>query len=149
MVVYISDETVSQTSSVLADMDLLGAVANIIETVTDIGKQVNLLALNATNEAARAGGASKGFTVVANEINELAEQTESTTQDLINRINDIQNATITTVGQVGEIARIITDANDLVANIITALGEQTDATRTIAANVAQASGNILLDRARI
>ena len=142
----ISDEAAHKASSASTNMDRLGEAANaigkVIETITDISEQVNLLALNATIEAARAGDAGKGFAVVANEIKELAKQTAAATQDIKGKIEDIQGTTNATVGQIGEITKVITDVNEVVATIATAVEEQSVATREIAGNVAQASQGI-------
>ncbi|MFO7715393.1 methyl-accepting chemotaxis protein [Desulfosarcina sp.] len=142
----ISDEATHKASSASTNMDQLGAAANsigkVIETITDISEQVNLLALNATIEAARAGEAGKGFAVVANEIKELAKQTAAATQDIKEKIEGIQGTTSTTVGQITEITQVINSVNDVVANIATAVEQQSAATREIASNVAQASRGI-------
>jgi methyl-accepting chemotaxis protein len=69
-----------------------------IETISDISERGNLLAMNATIKAARAGESGKGFAVVANEIKELAEQTTEATQDIKGKIEGIQRTTSTTVG---------------------------------------------------
>ena len=63
-------------------------IGTIIKTIEDIALQTNILALNASVEAARAGSAGKGFSVVANEVRNLAaESAESVknTNTLINR----------------------------------------------------------------
>ncbi|BBO82936.1 methyl-accepting chemotaxis sensory transducer [Desulfosarcina ovata subsp. sediminis] len=142
----ISDEAAHKASSASTNMDQLGEAANsigkVIETITDISEQVNLLALNATIEAARAGEAGKGFAVVANEIKELAKQTAEATGDIKEKIEGIQGTTNMTVGQIGEITQVITEVNDVVASIATAVEEQSAATRDIATNVAQASQGI-------
>ncbi|WP_319522272.1 methyl-accepting chemotaxis protein [uncultured Desulfosarcina sp.] len=142
----ISDEAAHKASTASNNMDQLGNAANsigkVIETITDISEQVNLLALNATIEAARAGEAGKGFAVVANEIKELAKQTAEATQDIKDKIEGIQGTTSTTVGQIAEITQVINDVNDVVANIATAVEQQSAATREIATNVAQASQGI-------
>ena len=52
------------------------AIGEIIATVTDISEQSNLLAVNASIEAAKAGDFGKGFAVVAHEIHNLAEQSK-------------------------------------------------------------------------
>ena len=142
----ISDEAAHKAANASTNMDQLGNAANsigkVIETITDISEQVNLLALNATIEAARAGEAGKGFAVVANEIKELAKQTAEATQDIKDKIEGIQGTTDTTVGQISEITQVITDVNDVVANIATAVEQQSAATKEIADNVAQASTGI-------
>ncbi len=55
---------------------------NIIEIINTISEKTNLLALNASIEAARAGNAGKGFAVVALEISRLADQTASSVKDI-------------------------------------------------------------------
>jgi methyl-accepting chemotaxis protein len=55
---------------------------NIIEIINTISEKINLLALNASIEAARAGHAGKGFAVVALEISRLADQTASSVKDI-------------------------------------------------------------------
>ncbi len=142
----ISDEAARKANSASENMGQLGeaaqSIGKVIETITDISEQVNLLALNATIEAARAGEAGKGFAVVANEIKELAKQTAEATQDIKDKIGGIQGTTSTTVVQINEINKVITEVNDVVANIATAVEQQSTATKEIASNVAQASQGI-------
>ncbi len=119
-----------------------GQIGKVIETITDISDQVNLLSLNATIEAARAGDAGKGFAVVANEIKELAKQTSNATEEIKSRVQVIQTSTQDTVTQISDITAVVTDINEMVATIAAAVEEQSVTTGEIAENVSQASHGI-------
>lgn len=122
--------------------DAAKAIGNVVETITDISAQVNLLSLNATIEAARAGEAGKGFAVVANEIKDLAGQTSEASNDIKARIEDIQSSSNSSLSSIEEISKVISDVNDIVSTIATSVEEQSSATSEIAENMSQASSGI-------
>ena len=142
----ISENAVKQSNLTSEKVIALGEsskkVGKVTETITEISEQTNLLALNATIEAARAGEAGKGFAVVANEIKELARQTAAATVDIKNQIDDMQSTTTSTIHDIQKISEIISDINNVINGIATAVEEQSTATTEIADNISQASQGI-------
>jgi|GEM_PF-4615032 len=114
-------------------------IGQVINLITDIAEQTNLLALNATIEAARAGEAGKGFAVVASEVKNLANQTASATDEIASHIKTIQATTDNAVEAIDEVSTMIDHMNEVSSAIAAAVEEQGAATQEIATNVESAA----------
>ena len=118
-------DRVEQTNGDVAALnDAATKIGDIVSLINDIAEQTNLLALNATIEAARAGEAGKGFAVVASEVKTLAEQTGKATSSISEQITGIQGATGKAVQAIGSIGEVISEMNNISAAIAAAMEEQ-------------------------
>lgn len=114
-------------------------VGEVVGLINDIAEQTNLLALNATIEAARAGEAGKGFAVVASEVKNLANQTQGSTASITGEVNGMLEVTSDAVKAITSIIETIANINEKSEEISAAVQSQDQATREIASNVTEAA----------
>lgn len=84
-------KSATEVSDVVQNVDKsMEEINKIIDTITNITEQTNLLSLNASIEAARAGEAGRGFSVVADEIRKLAEQSKKSAEEIKGIVDNIK-----------------------------------------------------------
>lgn len=139
-----TNASIKITNQTITDIEELEreskAITEIIEVINDIAEQTNLLSLNASIEAARAGDAGRGFSVVANEIRNLSSRTvtaakeieeiittiTSKTQNTVNTVKQADAITKTTEERLQNVVALFNDINLSVDNLVTNLDKISD-----------------------
>jgi methyl-accepting chemotaxis protein len=134
-------EVGASTSAVTgAIRDLAGKseeIGGIVNTITGIAQQTNLLALNAAIEAARAGEQGRGFAVVADEVRKLAEEAQQSAGQIAAVLAEVQRGTRDAVELVDDGARRTREGSEVVGHARDAFGRIADAIQDMAERVAR------------
>ena len=115
------------------------SIDSVVNLIREIAEQTNLLALNATIEAARAGEAGRGFAVVASEVKALAGQTAKATEKIDGYIGGIHSSTGGAVDAMRSIDTVMMEINELTSVIRSAVEQQHLATDEISSNIQNAA----------
>lgn len=117
----------------------ISEVDGIIMSINEVAEQTNLLALNATIEAARAGEAGKGFAVVASEVKGLANQTHTMTEEITNKVEAVKQSASRTIEAISTIISQIKEIDEAASSVAASIEEQEKSTREISNNAHKAA----------
>nr|WP_110994927.1 methyl-accepting chemotaxis protein [Pseudomonas sichuanensis] len=109
----LSDLIVTSSSHIETLNNKTVNIGQILEVITSISQQTNLLALNAAIEAARAGEAGRGFAVVADEVRNLAHRTQESAQQVQTMIEELQIGARESVDTMGQSQRHSQDSMEI------------------------------------
>jgi len=140
-----SDEAISHSNSMKADMGNLSHVIeniqSVISAINNISEQTNLLALNASIEAARAGESGRGFAVVADEIRKLADETKTLTSSMDEFVAAIETASNKSNISVDNTVKFLNKINENLDSVVDSSKENRDKINNITEAISTVATN--------
>ncbi|MGB3465757.1 MAG: methyl-accepting chemotaxis protein, partial [Cyclobacteriaceae bacterium] len=139
---YVSEAKKSVDDTIASLKNVIGKIS----VISDISRQTNILSLNAQVEAARAGDAGKGFSVIAGEVRKLAERSH----DSASEIDEISKSSVSVANKAGEmfieLSQKISDSSGLIRKISSASADQNSRASQISAAI-QELNNVIQQNA--
>lgn len=130
-----TDATEEADITISALSDSANEVGQVVDLISTIAQRTNLLALNASIEAARGGEAGRGFAVVASEVKELAMQTSRATEQIAEQIRAMQDTTGASVTALRAIAGQVRELETNAVAIASAVDQQSVAGQDLARSI--------------
>ncbi|SDR38034.1 methyl-accepting chemotaxis protein [Natronobacterium texcoconense] len=125
------DEATAELESKMEEVDA------VIEIISDVADETNLLALNASIEAARTGDGGDGFAVIANEVKSLATETSDHADDISDQLTELQQQTSTTREEVEQTDRLLRETSNELEDVIDRFEAITDTVDEAASGITE------------
>ncbi|MCG9096406.1 methyl-accepting chemotaxis protein [Laribacter hongkongensis] len=137
-----SDKIQENSNEIVKLNDQAAKIHSVVQVISEIADQTNLLALNAAIEAARAGEHGRGFAVVADEVRKLAERTSQSTDEIGELLGSIGKATQQTVDGMFVAVEQVKDTVKLAKNVQLAIDDIKNKAGAVLSGVANISHSL-------
>lgn len=139
-----AEQTLVTTDSMVERIDSLsnhtGRISELLDTIRDIADKSDLLALNGSLEASRAGEGGQGFALVAAEMRRLAVRVTASTEDVKKLVTDIRESSTATIMATEESRRLARETTEAARQITLVSQQQRTGTEQVSQSVREVAG---------